>query len=118
MPRTRATRRGARRRPRACRPGRNRPKLFSTRSRGSYELLVSWLTLREPYDRRARNAAVLDAVAAWAAERRRSRWSISPAGSARPAGRTERLPQRQSWRLVDNDLSLLARAGALAKPPD
>ena len=29
----------------------------------------SWLTLREPYDRRARNAAVLDAVAAWAAER-------------------------------------------------
>src|SRR5437762_152960 len=31
---------------------------------------------------------------------------------------TERLPKRQSWRLVDNDLSLLARAGDLAKPPD
>ena len=32
---------------------------------------------------------------------------------------TERLPQRQSWRLVDNDLSLLARAaGARARPPD
>ena len=31
---------------------------------------------------------------------------------------TERLPKRQSWRLVDNDLSLLARAGALARPPD
>ena len=29
----------------------------------------SWLTLREPYDRRARNGAVLDAVAAWAAGR-------------------------------------------------
>jgi trans-aconitate methyltransferase len=28
---------------------------------------------------------------------------------------TERLPQRQSWRLVDNDLSLLARAAGLAQ---
>ena len=28
---------------------------------------AGWLTLREPYDKRARNAAVLDAVAAWAA---------------------------------------------------
>ena len=30
---------------------------------------AGWLTLREPYDRRARNAAVLDAVAAWATQR-------------------------------------------------
>jgi hypothetical protein len=31
---------------------------------------------------------------------------------------SERLPKRQSWRLVDNDLSLLARASGLANPPD
>ena len=28
-----------------------------------------WLKLREPYDKRARNSTVLDAVAAWAAPR-------------------------------------------------
>ena len=79
----------------------------------------SWLTLREPYDRRARNAAVLDAVAAWAAERT----SVAVVDLACGLGSTlravsERLPKRQSWRLVDNDLSLLARAGVSAKPPD
>lgn len=78
-----------------------------------------WLTLREPYDRRARSAAVLDAVAAWAA----SRASIAVVDLACGLGSTlrtvsERLPRRQSWRLVDNDLSLLARAAALSLPPD
>jgi hypothetical protein len=80
---------------------------------------AGWLTLREPYDRRARNRAVLDAVAAWAAERP----SVAVVDLACGLGSTlravsERLPKRQSWRLVDNDLSLLARAGDLAKPPD
>jgi hypothetical protein len=79
----------------------------------------SWLTLREPYDRRARNGTVLDAVAAWAAERH----SVAVVDLACGLGSTlrtmsERLPKRQSWRLVDNDLSLLARASGLAKPPD
>ena len=79
----------------------------------------SWLTLREPYDRRARNPAVLDAVAAWAAERP----SVAAVDLACGLGSTlravtERLPKRQSWRLVDNDLSLLARAGALANLPN
>ena len=78
----------------------------------------AWLTLREPYDRRARNPAVLDAVTTWAAERP----SVAVVDLACGLGSTlraisERLPSRQSWRLVDNDLSLLARAGALAKPP-
>ena len=30
----------------------------------------------------------------------------------------ERLPARQSWRLVDNDLGLLGAAATLARPPD
>jgi hypothetical protein len=79
----------------------------------------SWLTLREPFDRRARSGPVLDAVAAWAAERA----SIAVVDLACGLGSTlravsERLPKRQSWRLVDNDLSLLARAADLARPPD
>jgi len=80
---------------------------------------AGWLTLREPYDKRARNAAVLDAVAAWAAQRQ----SVAAVDLACGLGSTlrsvtERLPKRQSWRLVDNDLSLLGRAGDLARPPD
>jgi hypothetical protein len=80
---------------------------------------AGWLTLREPYDRRARNAAVLDAVAVWATQRQ----SVAVVDLACGLGSTlrsvsERLPKRQSWRLVDNDLSLLARAGDLARPPD
>ena len=79
----------------------------------------SWLALREPYDRRARNAAVLDAVAAWAGERPSvavvdlacgSR--IDAAGRVRtPAAAPELAPGRQR--------SEPARPrGALAKPPD
>ncbi len=74
---------------------------------------ADWLALREPYDLRARNPAVLDAVAA----------SLEPLSSVRivdlacGTGSTlralsPRLPARQNWRLVDNDLSLLARATA------
>lgn len=78
-----------------------------------------WLTLREPYDRRARNAAVLDAVAGWAA----GRMSVAVVDLACGLGSSLRavrayLPKRQSWRLVDNDLSLLARTAGLAQPPD
>ena len=79
----------------------------------------SWLTLREPYDRRARNGAVLDAVRGWAA----GRTSVAVVDLACGLGSTlrgvtESLPRRQSWRLADNDLSLLARAADLARPPD
>jgi hypothetical protein len=78
-----------------------------------------WLKLREPYDKRARNAAVLEAVAAWATERT----SVAAVDLACGLGSTlravaARLPLRQSWRLVDNDLSLLARAADLSRPPD
>ena len=79
---------------------------------------AQWLALREPYDMRARNAAVLDALAAAF----RDRESIAIVDLACGAGASlralaPRLPPRQSWRLVDNDLGLLARTPALATPP-
>jgi len=80
---------------------------------------ANWLSLREPFDRRARNGAVLDAVAAWAA----ARTSVAVVDLACGLGSTlraltGRLPARQSWRLVDNDLSLLARTAPLSRPPE
>ena len=76
---------------------------------------AEWLALREPYDRAARNATVLDAVAAAF----RDQSAISVVDLACGTGATLRaigphLPPRQSWRLVDNDLSLLAQ---VATPP-
>jgi hypothetical protein len=79
---------------------------------------TEWLALREPYDFRARNAAVLDAVAkAFAAAP-----SISVVDLACGTGATmraigARLPARQNWLLVDNDLSLLAKVTTLFRPP-
>ncbi len=79
---------------------------------------AEWLSLREPFDRRARSAAVLDAVAAALADRP----SIAVVDLACGTGSTlraltQRLPRTQRWRLADNDLGLLARAAALSKPP-
>lgn len=80
---------------------------------------AQWLTLREPYDKAARNPAVLNAVAAAFADRS----SLSITDLACGTGSTRRaigahLPARQNWRLVDNDLSLLARAKPADLPPD
>lgn len=80
---------------------------------------ASWLALREPYDAKARNASVLDALAASF----RGRRSIAIVDLACGTGATlraigARLPRPQHWRLVDNDLSLLAQAAALSRPPD
>src|SRR5580700_8192801 len=79
---------------------------------------AQWLALREPYDLRARNAKVLAAVAA--AFRDQPTVAVvdlacGAGASLRAIGRS--LPPQQSWRLVDNDLGLLARAAALAQPP-
>src|SRR5450830_1514256 len=78
---------------------------------------VEWLTLREPYDARARNPAVLDAVVASL-----KRYpSIRIVDLACGTGSTlralaPRLPVQQNWRLADNYLILLARASSLARP--
>ena len=74
---------------------------------------ADWLALREPHDLRSRSPAVVEAVAA----------SLEPLSSVRVVdlacgtGSTLRalsphLPARQNWNLIDNDLSLLARATA------
>jgi hypothetical protein len=74
---------------------------------------ADWLALREPYDGRARNRDVLQSVAAAAADDH----TVAVVDLACGTGSTLRaiaphLPPRQDWRLVDNDLSLLARAAA------
>lgn len=78
---------------------------------------AEWLTLREPFDRRARNPKVLDAVVAAMADRSQ----ITVVDLACGTGSTFRalaplLKARQQWKFVDNDLSLLARASANAHP--
>jgi SAM-dependent methyltransferase len=72
---------------------------------------ADWLTLREPYDARARNPKVLAAVAKSMAHLQ----SLSIVDLACGTGSTLRaladhLPARQNWKLVDNDLGLLSRA--------
>jgi SAM-dependent methyltransferase len=72
---------------------------------------AEWLALREPYDGRARNPVVLNAVVASAKDCLSMR--IVDLGSG--IGSTllalaPRLEARQVWRLVDNDLELLTHA--------
>jgi hypothetical protein len=81
------------------------------------EYSAEWLALREPYDLAARNADVLAAVARVFV----GQTAISVVDLACGTGATLRavgrhLPSRQSWRLVDNSLTLLARAGASNGP--
>jgi SAM-dependent methyltransferase len=78
---------------------------------------TDWLALREPHDARARNPAVLNAVVASLA----GNTSIRIVDLACGTGSTlralaPRFPAGQNWRLADNDLSLLARASAMARP--
>jgi hypothetical protein len=74
---------------------------------------ADWLTMREPYDLNARNPVVLDGVAVFLEQ-------LSPVrivDLACGTGSTLRalsphLTARQNWKLIDNDLGLLARATA------
>lgn len=74
-----------------------------------------WLAMREPYDGRARNPVLLASVAGCFS----GQSSISVVDLACGTGATMRavaphLPRRQTWRLVDNNLSLLARVAGTA----
>src|SRR5215470_6725362 len=72
---------------------------------------AEWLALREPYDRAARNAAVLDAVAgAFDGDGAIAVVDLACGTGATLRAIGPRLPSRQAWRLVDNDLGLLAHA--------
>src|SRR5262249_30648388 len=87
-----------------------------------------WLALREPYDLKARSKTVLAAGARpFPARSATSRPRLRLGTRARPpacgTGATlraigPRLPARQNWQLVDNDLSLLARVATLFRPPE
>jgi len=80
---------------------------------------AKWLSLREPYDLAARNPAVLKAVA----DAFRGHAGIVLVDLACGAGATRRaigahLPERQTWRLVDNDLGLLGQAATVQYAPN
>ena len=78
---------------------------------------AEWLELREPYDLRARNAAVLDALLNLLA----GQPYVALVDLACGTGSTfralsPRISARQTWRLVDNDLNLLARVPTSSSP--
>lgn len=78
---------------------------------------ADWLALREAYDLRARNPAVLDAVVAWC----KDIFAIKVVDLGCGTGSTLRalapfFRGPQNWQLFDNDLSLLSRATAMAPP--
>jgi SAM-dependent methyltransferase len=69
---------------------------------------VSWLSLREPYDRAARNVEVAEAVAAaFAGASAATVTDLGCGTGATMRAIARRLPARQRWRLVDNDDVLL-----------
>jgi SAM-dependent methyltransferase len=78
---------------------------------------ADWLARREPYDRRARNREVLAAVGKHlAASPSVTVVDLACGTGATLRAITETLPPRQTWHLVDNDLSLLARTPQAGSP--
>src|SRR5438128_5144077 len=74
---------------------------------------ADWLALREPFDSRARSPAVVDAVASFFEPQQSVRAIDLACGTGSTLrALSPRLPPRQSWTLVDNDPSLLARAAS------
>jgi Methyltransferase domain len=81
------------------------------------EYSADWLALREPYDLAARNPTVLDAVAcAFVGQRAVSVVDLACGTGSTLRAMRHRLPARQSWRLVDNSLTLLARVASYRSP--
>ena len=75
---------------------------------------ADWLALREPYDARARNPAVLGAAAALVADYPLIRVVDLACGiGSMLRALAPRLAGCQMWRLIDNDRDLLAFARAM-----
>jgi SAM-dependent methyltransferase len=80
---------------------------------------ADWLTLREPFDMRARNPSILDAVVALLAKYKSVRIVDLACGTGSTLrALSARLPPPQNWKLIDNDLGLLARATATQHSDD
>lgn len=81
---------------------------------------TAWLDLREPYDRRALNREVLEAISKWAATVGKPVRVVDLGCGTGAAFRhlNEHLPVRSRWTVVDGDQTLLdhavARTGATA----
>ena len=76
---------------------------------------ADWLTLREPYDLRARSREVIAAVeASLAALPSVHIVDLACGTGATVRALTAHLPALQNWRLADNDLGLLGRAKGMA----
>jgi hypothetical protein len=75
---------------------------------------ADWLTLREPYDLRARSREISAAMAkSFAVLPSVHIVDLACGTGATLRALTGHLPARQNWRLVDNDLGLLGRAQAM-----
>lgn len=78
---------------------------------------ADWLALREPFDRAARNGAVLDAVVAALKDLRQVRIVDLACGTGSALrALAPKLVGQQTWRLCDNDLGLLLRASTMPLP--
>lgn len=74
---------------------------------------AEWLALREAYDARARNSAIRNAaVASLSGHPSVTIVDLGCGTGATLRALAPQLTVRQNWRLVDNDLGLLARAAA------
>ena len=72
---------------------------------------ADWLTLRESADKRARNSELAKAVAAWFSLRESIKVVDLGCGTgANLRATSPLLPNKQNWRLIDNDGQLLAAA--------
>jgi hypothetical protein len=77
---------------------------------------AEWLALREPYDRRSRSPAVLDAVLSALDPTSVRIVDLACGTGSTYRALSPRLASRQNWRLVDSNLSLLARTPASSPP--
>ena len=79
---------------------------------------ADWLALREPYDARARNPEVMaEVVAALGHLPAVTIVDLACGTASLLRALAPRIPVRQTWRLVDNDLGLLMRASATVRSP-